>query len=48
MFAKMVYSIHGSYKIPYHPDGIEGDNKNNVIEIDFSPPWRRMPMMKTL
>ena len=48
MFSKMVYSIHGSYKTQYHPDGIEGDNKNNVIEIDWSPPWKRMPMMKTL
>ena len=48
MFSKMVYEIHGTYKIPYHPEGIEGDNKNNVIEIDWSTPWRRMPMMKTL
>jgi len=48
MFSKMVYDIHGSFKTPYHPDGQEGENKNNVIEIDWSPPWKRMPMMKTL
>ena len=46
MISKMVYSIHGKYKIPYHPDGQE--NKDNVIEIDFSPPFKRIPMMKGL
>jgi len=46
MMSKMVYSIHGTYKIQYHPDGPE--NKDNVIEIDFSPPFRRIPMMKGL
>lgn len=46
MFSKMVFEIHGSYKIKYHPDGLK--NKENEIEIDFSPPWKRMPMMKTL
>jgi len=40
----MVYHIHGSYKIPYHPNGPE--EKDNVIEIDFSPPFKRIPMMK--
>lgn len=49
MFSKMVYSIHGSYKIKYHPDGQDTEeDKANVIEIDFTTPWRRMPMMKTL
>lgn len=46
MLSKMVYSIHGSYKIQYHPNGKE--NKDDVIEIDFSPPFRRIPMMKGL
>lgn len=46
MLSKMVYSIHGSYKIPYHPNGPE--DKDNVIEIDFTPPFRRIPMMKGL
>ena len=48
MFSKMVYALHGSYKTIYHPDGTEGDNKNNFIEIDWSTPWRRMPMMQSL
>ena len=39
-------AIHGSYKIAYHPDGPE--NKSNVIELDFKPPFRRIPMMKGL
>jgi lysyl-tRNA synthetase class 2 len=42
----MVYQIHGSHKIKYHPNGIE--DKDNVIEIDFTPPFRRIPMMKGL
>jgi lysyl-tRNA synthetase, class II len=46
MLSKMVYSIRGSYKIPYHPNGQE--DKENVIEIDFTPPFRRIPMMKGL
>lgn len=46
MLAKMVYSIHGSYKITYHPEG--QDVPENVIEIDFTPPFRRIPMMKGL
>ena len=46
MLSKMVYSIHGTHKIKYHPDGPQ--NKDNEIELDFSPPWKRMPMMKTL
>lgn len=44
--SKMVHSIHGSYKIQYHPNGQE--EKDNVIEIDFTPPYRRIPMMKGL
>lgn len=46
MLSKMVYSIHGSFKIPYHPNG--QDEPDNVIEIDFTPPFRRIPMMKGL
>lgn len=46
MLSEMVLQIHGSYKIQYHPKGLE--EKDNFIEIDFSPPFRRMPMMKSL
>ena len=46
MLSDLVLQIHGSYKIQYHPKGLE--EKDNVIEIDFTPPFRRMPMMKSL
>jgi len=42
----MVFQIHGAYKIPYHPNGPE--DKTNVIEIDFTTPWKRIPLMKGL
>lgn len=40
----MVKSIHGSYKITYHPDGPEGE----AVEIDFTPPFKRVNMIPTL
>ncbi|XP_013104611.1 lysine--tRNA ligase isoform X2 [Stomoxys calcitrans] len=40
----MVKAIHGTYKIKYHPEGLEGPEE----EIDFSPPFRRVSMIKTL
>ena len=46
LLSQMVYQIHGSHKIKYHPNGIE--DKDTVIEIDFTPPFRRIPMMKGL
>lgn len=46
LLSKMVMHIHGTYKIPYHPNGQE--EKDNVIEIDFSPPFKRIPMMQGL
>jgi len=46
MLSGMVLSIHGKYKIPYHPNG--QDDKDNVIELDFTPPWKRIPMFKGL
>lgn len=44
MVSGMIKSIHGSYKITYHPDGPEGE----AVEIDFTPPFKRLSMMKTL
>jgi len=46
MLSKMVYSIRGSYKIPYHRELKDGSKE--LIEIDFTPPFRRIPMMKGL
>lgn len=40
----MVHSIHGSYKITYHPDGADGE----AIEIDFTPPFKRIYLYPAL
>lgn len=44
MVSGMVKSIHGTYKITYHPDGPDGEAK----EIDFTPPFKRVNMLETL
>ncbi|XP_065331984.1 lysine--tRNA ligase isoform X2 [Cloeon dipterum] len=44
MVSGMVKSITGSYKVKYQPEGPEGPE----VEIDFTPPFKRMPMMQTL
>ncbi|XP_063617527.1 lysine--tRNA ligase isoform X2 [Cydia splendana] len=44
MLSGMVKSIHGSYKVKYQPDGPEGEE----VEIDFTPPFARVPMISTL
>jgi len=44
LFSAMVLNIKGSYKIQYHPEGPEGE----AVEIDFSPPWRRVPMVEEI
>ncbi|KAL6080031.1 Lysine--tRNA ligase [Balamuthia mandrillaris] len=40
----MVKELTGGYKITYHPQGPEGPG----VEIDFTPPFRRIPMMEGL
>ncbi len=40
----MVKEIHGSYKLPYHPDGPGGP----AFEIDFTPPFKRLRMFPDL
>ncbi|XP_012288159.1 lysine--tRNA ligase isoform X2 [Orussus abietinus] len=44
MISGMVKSLHGTYKIQYHPNGPE----NESVAIDFTPPFKRVSMMKTL
>lgn len=42
----MVKSIHGSYKVVYHPDG---DNpESEEVIIDFTPPFKRLFMFPAL
>jgi len=44
MVAGMVLSIKGSYKLTYHPEGPDGP----PIEIDFTPPFERIPIIEGL
>merc|ERR1719456_472989 len=44
MVAGMAKALHGSHKVPYHPDGPEGEE----VLLDFSPPWERLPMVDTI
>eukprot|EP00043_Microstomoeca_roanoka_P005696 m.57370 g.57370 ORF g.57370 m.57370 type:complete len:796 (+) comp13076_c0_seq1:93-2480(+) len=44
LLAGMVKSIKGSYKITYHPDGPQGE----PVEIDFTPPFRRVSLIQGL
>ena len=42
MVSGMVKSIKGTYKIQYHADGPD----KPTVEIDFTPPWRRISMVR--
>jgi lysyl-tRNA synthetase class 2 len=46
LLSQMVFAIHGTHVIKYHPNGPE--EKDNIIEIDFSPPFKRISMIKGL
>lgn len=39
-------SIYGTYKIKYHPDGL--DSTTEAVEIDFTPPFKRISMFPAL
>lgn len=45
MVSGMVKEITGSYKVKHHP---QGPGTDEVVEIDFTPPWKRVPMLQTL
>lgn len=45
LLSKMVKEITGSFVIQFHPDP---EDKEKVVSIDFSPPWRRISMMEEL
>ena len=45
MLSNMVKDLTGSYKIKIHPDLTHPEKE---LEIDFSPPWRRISMMEEL
>ncbi|CAD5234693.1 unnamed protein product [Bursaphelenchus xylophilus] len=39
LVSKMVYTIHGTYKLPYHPNG---PGSEPTLEVDFTPPFKRV------
>lgn len=43
MYSSLVHKLTGSYKLKYHPDGPDTER---VIEIDFTPPFRRISMIQ--
>jgi lysyl-tRNA synthetase class 2 len=43
MLSTMVKEITGSFIIKYHPD--PEAHPETVLDIDFTPPWRRISMM---
>ncbi|VVC26732.1 Hypothetical protein CINCED_3A005562 [Cinara cedri] len=46
LLSGLVKSIYGSYKIKYHPDGV--DSNTEAVEIDFTPPFKRIYMFPAL
>ncbi|XP_059570016.1 lysine--tRNA ligase isoform X1 [Alligator mississippiensis] len=44
LLSGMVKHITGSYKVTYHPDGLD----SQACEIDFTPPFRRVSMISEL
>uniref|UniRef100_A0A7S0ZD52 Lysine--tRNA ligase n=1 Tax=Timspurckia oligopyrenoides TaxID=708627 RepID=A0A7S0ZD52_9RHOD len=45
LLSSMVKDITGGYKLTYHPEGPESDS---VVELDFTPPFRRVSMVSAL
>ena len=43
MVSSMVKAIHGTYKISFHPNG---PGTEEVREVDFTPPFRRISMFE--
>ena len=41
LLSRMVYAIHGTYKVQYHPDGPEGE----ALQLDFTPPFKIIDMI---
>jgi len=41
LVSSLVHEIKGGYLVEYHPEGPEGP----VVQIDFTPPWPRLPLV---
>ena len=46
LLSGLVYSLFGTYKISYHPEGLE--NPDLVWEVDFTPPFQRFSFIRDL
>lgn len=46
LLSGLVMSIFGTYKVLYHPKGVR--EEDCVMEIDFTPPFRRVDMIEEL
>lgn len=46
MISNMVREITGSFILKHHPD--PDNNPDQIMEIDFTPPWRKLSMMEAL
>lgn len=46
LLSGLVKSLFGTYKIKYHPDGLE--HPETVWEVDFTPPFQRISMISDL
>ena len=42
MVAQMVLQLRGSYRMEYHANGADAP----PVQIDFTPPWRRISMAR--
>ena len=40
----MVKQLTGGYKVTYHPGGPDTE----AFEVDFTPPFKKIPMIETL
>jgi lysyl-tRNA synthetase class 2 len=47
LISQLVFKLFGSYKITYNPEGKDKPDAK-VIEIDFTPPFKRFSMIETL
>jgi lysyl-tRNA synthetase class 2 len=46
MVSNMVKAVTGSFVITYHTDGV--DKPESAVTVDFTPPWKRIPMIAGL
>jgi lysyl-tRNA synthetase, class II len=45
LISGIVLKVNGSYKVIHHPNG---PDTPETVEIDFTPPFRKIPMIKGL